>query len=252
MHGPHSELPVIAGDVLARLRARRPRVHCITNTVAQAFTANVLLAAGAVPSMTVDAEEIGDFVASADALLVNLGTLDSERRHAVAAALDHAAGKPWVLDPVFIDRTARRAAYARTLTNASPRAIRCNRAEFEALAGADADGVADYAHERGIVIGLTGATDIVSDGARQVAIANGDAMMARITALGCAASALVAAALAAERDAFFATAAALIWIGVAGEMAAKQAAGPGSLTVGILDTLARLDADTLIAHARVT
>ena len=80
MHAPLSELSSVTADILARLRARAPRVHCITNSVAQAFTANVLLAAGAVPSMTLAAEEIGGFVASADALLVNLGTFDAERR----------------------------------------------------------------------------------------------------------------------------------------------------------------------------
>ena len=61
---------------------RSPRVHCITNAVAQNFTANVLLAAGAVPSMTLSVEEIGPFVAGANALLVNLGTFDHERREA--------------------------------------------------------------------------------------------------------------------------------------------------------------------------
>ena len=112
MRAPHTELPTIAADLLDRLRAQRPRVHCITNSVAQAFTANVLLAAGAVPSMTVDPEEIADFVAGADALLVNLGTLDPERRQATGIAVEVATSKrkPWVLDPVFIDRTPRRAA----------------------------------------------------------------------------------------------------------------------------------------------
>ena len=43
-------------DILARLRTCGPRVHCITNAVAQNFTANVLLAAGCVPSMTLSAE----------------------------------------------------------------------------------------------------------------------------------------------------------------------------------------------------
>ena len=61
-------LPHIAADILTRLRARSPRVHCITNAVAQAFTANVLLATGAIPSMTLSADEIGAFVARADAL----------------------------------------------------------------------------------------------------------------------------------------------------------------------------------------
>ena len=95
MHAPSSppftsELPAIAGDVLARIRARQPRVHCITNAVAQNFTANVLLAAGAIPSMTVAPDEVGAFVARADALLVNLGTFDRERREATEIAIAEA------------------------------------------------------------------------------------------------------------------------------------------------------------------
>ena len=102
----------IAAALLDRLRARSPRVHCITNAVAQSFTANMLLAAGAVPSMTLSPEEIGPFVASADALLVNLGTLDRERREATAMAVEAAmrGNVPWVLDPVFFDRSTPRAA----------------------------------------------------------------------------------------------------------------------------------------------
>src|SRR5580700_1216912 len=110
MHAP-VELADIAADVLARVRARAPRVHCITNSVAQQYTANMLLAAGAVPSMTISREEIAAFVAGADALLVNLGTFDAERRAAIDVALGamgEAAGEPampWVLDPVFIERS---------------------------------------------------------------------------------------------------------------------------------------------------
>ncbi|MGB6418449.1 MAG: hydroxyethylthiazole kinase, partial [Pseudolabrys sp.] len=86
-----------ASDILARLRDRRPRVHCITNTVAQNFTANVLLAAGCVPSMTLSPEEVGPFVAGAQALLVNLGTFDAERREATTIAVEIAASHklPW-------------------------------------------------------------------------------------------------------------------------------------------------------------
>src|SRR5512139_1940588 len=93
-----SEQPQIAAALLERLRARRPAVHCITNAVAQNFTANFLLAAGCVPSMTLSAEEIGGFVARSDALLVNLGTFDAERREATEIAVSAAASKvPWVL-----------------------------------------------------------------------------------------------------------------------------------------------------------
>src|ERR1700758_5488783 len=104
MHAP-VEFADIAADVLARVRDRSPRVHCITNTVAQNYTANMLLAAGAVPSMTVSPEEIASFVAGAEALLGNLGTFDEERRRAITVALDPmgTARMPWVLDPVFIE-----------------------------------------------------------------------------------------------------------------------------------------------------
>src|SRR5436853_1925616 len=134
-----AELPHITADILARLRVRAPRVHCITNSVAQTFTANTLLAAGAVPSMTLSADEIGAFVARADALLVNLGTFDAERREATAIALEVAAERriPWVLDPVFIDRSEARAIYAASLVAQNPDAIRLNAAEFTALAEAE-------------------------------------------------------------------------------------------------------------------
>ena len=41
-----------AASLLDGIRAKNPRIHCITNTVAQAYTANMLLAAGATPSVT--------------------------------------------------------------------------------------------------------------------------------------------------------------------------------------------------------
>jgi len=121
MHAPR-DLPLMAADMLARIRARRPRVHCITNSVAQNFTANMLLAAGAVPSMTTDPAEIREFVTSADALLVNLGTLDAVRQAAIKAALEEAQGHmPWVLDPVFVDRALSRATFALELAPRSSR-----------------------------------------------------------------------------------------------------------------------------------
>jgi hydroxyethylthiazole kinase len=251
-----SELPHITADILARLRARSPRVHCITNAVAQTFTANVLLAAGAIPSMTLSPDEIGAFVARADALLVNLGTFDQGRREAAATALEVASeeGVPWVLDPVFIDRSEPRAAYARSLVGHKPRAIRLNRAEFATLAGLEPEGdaLARFALDTLAVLAMTGATDHVADGARQVALENGHPLMARVTAMGCAASALVGAFIAVEGDALVATAAALLAFGVAGEVAGAKANGPGSLATGIIDALHALDRDTLKLCARVT
>lgn len=250
------ELTQSAAAVLGRLRARAPRVHCITNTVAQNFTANTLLAAGAIPSMTLSGEEIGAFVQGSDALLVNLGTFDRERREATAIAVEAASrrGLPWVLDPVFVDRAPQRAAYARDLIFLKPSSVRLNHAEFAALAGGPSspDAVAAFARGRGFAIGLSGKTDLVADGARAAAIANGHPLMAKVTAMGCAVSSLVAACLAVEEDAFLATAAALTMAGVAGEQAAATAQGPGSFAVAILDAIHNLDETTIGARARIS
>ena len=132
------DLAAHAAALVERLRSMRPRVHCITNAVAQNFTANVLLAAGAIPSMTIAPDEVGAFAARADSLLVNLGTFDAERRAAADAAITQvtAEGKPWMLDPVLIDRSPPRAAYARSLVARRPAAIRLNETEYLTLAEA--------------------------------------------------------------------------------------------------------------------
>ena len=242
--------------VLERLRAKAPRVHCITNAVAQNFTANVLLALGCVPSMTLSVEEIGDFVARANAMLVNLGTFDAERRQATELAVEAAAqGKvPWVLDPVFVDRAPSRAEFARELGARGPSVMRLNHAEFGTLSGAapSRDTVIAFAGRNKLVVALSGAADLVSDGERTVTVANGHPLMAKVTAMGCAASAITAACLAVEPDAFRAAVAGLLIIGVAGEVAAETAKGPGSFAVAIIDALHNLDAAMLKARAKVS
>ena len=256
MRAPEGEFPHIAADILERLRQRRPRVHCITNAVAQAFTANLLLAAGAVPSMTIAPEEVADFVAGADALLINLGTLDGVRRDAIGIAIDTASELDvrWMLDPVFIERSQTRAVFAQALVRMRPSAVHLNRGEFATIAAAEGTRAAltRYAIETGAVIALTGETDLVADGAQTMRIANGHPWMTMITAMGCAGAGLVAACLAVEPEPWRAVAAGLLALGVAGEVAAENARGPGSLAVGIIDALHRLDRSELVARARVT
>ncbi|MBN9048389.1 MAG: hydroxyethylthiazole kinase [Rhizobiales bacterium] len=244
------DLPDIAIAVLERVRTRAPRVHCITNTVAQTYTANMLLAAGAVPSMTTAAEEVGAFAAGADALLVNLGTLDPERGVAIDRALSALTGQPWVLDPVFVDRAATRAAFAASLLARRPAVVRLNRAELMTLA-AGQDQAAFAAQARSIVA-VSGATDTITDGARTLSLGNGHLLMAKVTAMGCAGSALLAACLAVEPDRFQAAASALLLFGIAGEAAAQHARGPGSFAIAIIDALAALDRDTVLRLAKVT
>ena len=110
-----SNVSELAGHLLDRLRAERTRVHAITNAAAQTFTANLLLAAGGIPSLTIAPEEVASFTSRSAALLVNLGTLDSDRRAAIPQAIGTAQdqAKPWVLDPVFVEASPPRLEYAR-------------------------------------------------------------------------------------------------------------------------------------------
>ena len=119
-------------------------------------------------------------------------------------------------------------------------------------APSDDDALRRYALDRHCVVALTGATDQVTDGARLVRIGNGDPLMGRVTAMGCAGTALVAAALAVESDPLVAVSAALMAFAVAGEVAAARARGPGSFAVEIVDALYGLDHATLRQRGRVT
>jgi hydroxyethylthiazole kinase len=244
-----------AAQLLPRLRARAPKVHCITNTVAQPITANVLLAAGAIPSLTTSEAEIGAFVRSADGVLANLGTLDPERHQAIEIAVHHATKTkvPWLLDPVFVDRSEFRLDYAKELLAHQPAAVRLNGAEFTALSGAppNPDAVRIFARSRGTVIALTGEVDLVSDGRRLATIRNGDALMSKVTAMGCAESALATAALVVDEDPLAAVVAALTIFGVAGELAAAVSNGPGSFAFAIIDALHTMTPQDVVARAKV-
>ena len=149
---------------------------------------------------------------------------------------------------------SRAPTYAKSLVAQKPGAIRLNAAEFTALSGAEADDAAlsRYALDTLAVVALTGTVDRITDGAQRVAIENGHPLMAQVTAMGCAASALNAAFLAVESDPFAATAAALLCFGVAGGIAGERATGPGSFPAAIIDALYALDEKALTEKARVT
>ncbi len=236
-----------AAEALSRVREQRPRVHCLTNPVAMTFSANLLLAAGAIPSMTPDPEAQADFVATSAALVVNLGMLEPARAAAIRAAIAVAGqlGRPWLLDPVKVERSPARLAFARELVVAGPAAIRGNRTEMDAL-------TSGHLLPHGVALAATGPVDLISDGTRSLRIGNGSPLMDRVTAMGCAASALAGAFLAVEPDGFAALATTLLIMGVAGELAAETARGPGSFVPAFLDAVYALDAAALAERARLS
>lgn len=248
---PH---PEIAAD-LAALRRQAPLTHCITNLVADNFTANVLLAVGASPAMVIAPEEAAGFATLAHALLVNVGTItaqDAEAMH-LAAAAARAAGRPWVLDPVGAGALPYRTGVVTELLRHGPAVIRGNASEILAVAGAAGGGkgvestassgealgqARALASRLGAVVAVSGATDFVTDGAEVISVPGGNALATRVTATGCALGAVMAAFAGAGVAPLRAAVAASALFKVAAERAARTSTAPGSFAVAFLDQLA--------------
>jgi hydroxyethylthiazole kinase len=261
--------PLDVYNALELVRESAPLVHNITNYVAMNSTANALLAVGASPAMVHAVEEVAEFAGISRALVVNIGTLSPRWVDAMHLAIAQARSVhlPWVLDPVGAGATVYRSEVGASLAQLGPTVIRGNASEVMVLAGLQGsagkgvdsarrtdealDSAQALAHDTGAIVAMTGAVDYVTDGHRTVALHNGHAMMARVTALGCTCSALVGAFLGATNDSFAATVAGVAVLGVAGEIAAEGAPGPGSLQLRLLDALYSLDQLTLRQRMRV-
>jgi hydroxyethylthiazole kinase len=88
---------------------------------------------------------------------------------------------------------------------------------------------------------ISGEVDTICDAHQTLHVANGHPLMAKVTGMGCNTSAFIAACLTANATPVVAAAEAMAVAGIAGEIAAEQAAGPGSLAVNFLDILYNLD-----------
>lgn len=228
-------LEEVAG-ILRRVAQIRPRVQCLTNTVAQNTTANTLLAFGAIPSMAVHVDEVAAMAEGAGAILINLGTINAESELAIPKLLEAARDrrKPLVLDPVFVELSPLRRHIACEVLRLPNLVVRGNATEMAALAG-------DLDAAKGVTRVTTGRIDRIEGRGASFTIAHGHPLMTRVTGVGCAAGALIAACCAVEADPVLAAAAALTAYGIAGEMAAERARGPGSFAVELIDALAGLD-----------
>jgi hydroxyethylthiazole kinase len=260
-------------DVLA-VRERSPLVHSITNLVVINFNANVLLASGASPVMAHAHEEVTDMVGIAQALVLNIGTLDPYWIESMRLALVAAAkrGIPVVLDPVGAGATPyRNQSIELLLATAAPTVIRGNGSEIMSVAGSavqtrgvdssaganDALGAARALVQRtGGVVCVSGETDHILDRQQRAArLSNGHVWMTKITGVGCSATALIGAFCAVQPDAWRATVSAMAYLGVVGEVAAEKAIakgqGVGSMQAGLLDELQLLDQATFTQRLRM-
>jgi hydroxyethylthiazole kinase len=119
----------------------------------------------------------------------------------------------------------------------------------------DTDAIATEARElansSGSIVSVSGTVDLITDGRSVVRIANGHPIMSRVTGMGCTSSALTGAFAGAGLTPFEAAVDAMAVMGVVGDIAAAQAAGPGSFQVQFLDSLYLLGKEDQVSRLRL-
>ena len=121
-------------ELYNKIQEERPIIHCITNAVTVNDCANILLAAGASPTMAHHPLEVEEITAGTKALVCNFGAIADyeamEKAGRVAGELGHAI----VIDPVGVSGSSyRREKCQMLIENIHPTCIRGNYSEIRAL-----------------------------------------------------------------------------------------------------------------------
>ncbi len=261
--------------LLQNVRDKNPLIHHITNYVTVNDCANITLAIGASPIMADAIEEASDIAGISSALVLNMGTLN-ERTVASMLAAGQAAGEagvPVIFDPVGAGASKFRNETAlRLLNEVKISVIRGNISEVRFLAGMhsetkgvdasendfqnnqDAIQVAkNLADKWNCVVTITGAVDVVTNGKETICIENGHPMLSTITGTGCMCTSLIGSFCGASPNLpLEATAAALLVMGIAGEISYERAGeiGNGSFRAALHDSVSRMDAEILDRRAK--
>ena len=258
-----------AAENLVAIRENKPLIHNITNYVVMNYTANALLSMGASPVMAHAPNEVEDMVAFAGALVLNIGTLTDDWISSMIKAGKKASelGTPIILDPVGSGATPLRTNSAKSIiSQTKTRVIRGNASEILSLRdensktkGVDsihsveeaAEAARNLAEELQTTLAITGPVDLITDGAKVLRVSNGHPLMAYVTGTGCTATATIGAFLAVDSDPLSATATALAFFGLAGEIAAETASAPGTFMIRLLDALYSITPEQLRERCQI-
>jgi len=252
------------------IRTTKPLVLNVTNYVVANTTANALLAIGASPIMSFAKEEVAELVGLSDALVINVGTLNSQDISVMSTAwlAANKKGIPVILDPVGAGASRLRVETPLSLLSRyRSTIIRGNASEIMTLAGeaGEAKGVDStrstdlavigakaLAQVHNCVVCASGEADVATDGSNVYRVNGGHDMMPYVTGLGCTASALCAAFAAVNKDPLMASVHGMAAMSMAGKIAGDKADGPGTLQLHFYDALYSLeqaDAERLFSVA---
>lgn len=265
-----------AADLINQVRERVPLVHHITNYITANDCANITLGIGASPVMADAPEEAADITSISSSLVLNIGSLNERTISSmmVAGRAANQAGIPVIFDPVGVGASRLRNEISTQIVDKIKIGVlRGNVSEIRYLSGkkSQTKGVDASEHDMKnsaesvtvakllaaqleCVVAITGAIDVISNGERTFCIENGNEMLSSITGTGCMLSSLIGAFCGAAPDrALDATIAALLTMGIAGEIAFSKAGnvGNGSFRTVLHDAVSRMDADTLMRRAKI-
>ncbi|WP_251861263.1 hydroxyethylthiazole kinase [Clostridium sp. Marseille-Q2269] len=242
-------------NVIEKMRAKTPLVHCITNYVTINDCANILLSFGASPAMCEAYDEVYDFASISSALYINLGTLTKEQEAAAVLASISAKNHnvPVVIDPVGCPAIKRKVEVINRIAKVGKiDIIKGNIGEIKFLAGMNSEtrGVDSLdngenaleacdklAKKYNCIVAATGEKDYISDGNRGCIIKNGTEMLTKVTGAGCMLGALCAATCANFEDKLISTTSAILSMNIAGEKAFEKSQLPGSFRIALIDII---------------
>ncbi|HAE62765.1 MAG TPA: hydroxyethylthiazole kinase [Eubacteriaceae bacterium] len=252
------------GDFIGKIREKNPIVHNITNYVTANDCANILLGIGASPIMADEENEVEKIVSIADALVINIGTLNQRTVESMvkAGTMANKVGIPVVLDPVGCGASdLRKRTTLNLLEKVDFSVVRGNISEIKSAfnvknhgsKGVDANEfdcseieeiclmADDFANQIEAVVAITGSIDVVSDGKETFIIKNGTKKMSRITGTGCMLSSLTGAFIAVNKASAETVSAVVAAMGLAGELGYSQGMGMGSYRVSLMDNISLMD-----------
>ena len=225
--------------------------------------------------MADDILEVEEITSICNALVINIGTLNSRTVEAmiIAGKTANKLNIPVILDPVGAGASKfRTSTTLRLLKEIKFTVIRGNISEIKTLAlgtsstiGVDAnesdkvtgDNLKEVigfskrlSKETGAIIAITGATDIISSENQSYLIKNGNEYMSRITGTGCMLSSIIGTLCGANKEnPLYATTVAVAAMGLCGEFAyekiVERKEGTGSFKVYLIDSMSNLNYKTL-------
>ncbi|HOW35259.1 MAG TPA: hydroxyethylthiazole kinase [Candidatus Omnitrophota bacterium] len=250
-------------SILKKVRAQKPLIHHLTNWVTIYDCANIVKVFGASPVMAHAPEEAAEMTQMASSLVLNIGTLTVDFVEAMKLSVKAAnkKGIPVILDVCGAGATQLRDKKCFELVdNFRIDIIKGNTSEIARIAGekiqtkgvdsADVkNNLADLARGLSLkyknTVVITGEKDIIADGKGHCTVKNGHAMMGQIVGTGCMAASVIGTFAAVEDNLKKAAMAALCCFGIAGELAAREATGPGSFKERLFDEVYNLNKEKI-------